>query len=135
MSTAWFADDDGHHLAAGVKGNLVDLDVIRRRELLMQLFILKNGPVENVLESGLEMTIKKRQFQYAVVFFECNVAMLFQNYAIHREGAGLVRTEDIHRTEVLDRVEPLDDHFFARHQECTLGQAHADDHGEHFGRE
>jgi hypothetical protein len=42
----------------------------------MQLFILENGAVENVLESGLEMAIEESQFQYSVIVFQRNVAML-----------------------------------------------------------
>src|SRR5271166_2004031 len=135
MRPAGLANDDGHHFAAKVEGNLVYLDIVRRREFLMQLLILENRAVENVLEPGLEMAIEECQFQYTVVLFECNVAMLFQNDAIHRQRAGFVCTQDVHCAEVLDRVEPLDDHFLARHQERALGQAYTHYHRKHLGRE
>src|SRR5208337_692138 len=135
MRPAGLVNDDGHHFATEVEGNLVYLDIVRSRQLLMQFLILQNRAVENVFEPGLEMAIEKCQFQYAVVVFQFDVAMLLQNNAIHRQRSGFVCAKHIHRTEVLDRVEPLDNHFLARHQKRALGQAYTHNHWKHLGRE
>ena len=41
--------------------------------------------------------------------------MPLQDHAVQRERAGLVGAEHVHRAEVLDRVQPLDDHLLPRH--------------------
>ncbi len=41
----------------------------------------------------------------------------------------------VHAAEILDGVEPLDDHLLAAHGERALGEADGDDHGQHLGRE
>src|ERR1700678_2894095 len=61
--------------------------------------------------------------------------MLLQNNAIHRQRSGFVSAQDVHRTEVLDRVEAFDNHFLARHEERALGQAYTHNHRKHFRRE
>ena len=54
---------------------------------------------------------------------------------VHRERAGLVGAEHVHRAEVLDGVEPLDDDLLLRHRQRALGEADRDDHRQHFRRQ
>ena len=61
--------------------------------------------------------------------------MPLQDDVIHRERTCLVGAQDIHRTEVLNGVDPLDDDFFAGHRQGAFGKAHRDDHRQHFGRQ
>ena len=48
-------------------------------------------------------------------------------------GAQDVGAQDIHRPEVLDRIEALDDHPLARHRDGPLRQIDGHDHRQHFG--
>src|SRR5215471_19850725 len=122
----------GHHLAAKIEGNLVHLGILRNGEVAMNLLMLQDGAVENVFQSGLKVTIEEGEFQYTETWLPNDITVLFKKDAVHRQRAGFVGTEDVHRAEVLDRVQPLDDHLLARHQQGALGEAHTYDHREHF---
>ena len=61
--------------------------------------------------------------------------MPLQDHAVQGERAGLVGAEHVHGAEVLDRVQPLDDHFLPRHADRAAGEADRDDHRQHFGRQ
>ena len=64
----------------------------------------------------------------AIIIIEGDIAVLFEDNAVYRERARLVRAQDIHRAQVLDRIEPLDDDLLARHQHGAFGETDAYDH-------
>ena len=101
----------------------------------MNLLMLEDGPIQDVFEPGLKVAIEERQLQDPLVFLQRHIAVLFEDDAVHGQRAGLVGAQHVHRAEVLDRVEALDDHLLARHQHRALGQAHAHDHRKHLRRE
>ena len=51
------------------------------------------------------------------------------------QGARLVRAEHVHAAEVLDRRQPLHDHFRARHPPRAAGEIDADDDRQELGHE
>ena len=71
---------------------------------------------------------------FLALVFE-NVAMDFEDDVVNGQRAGLVGAEHVHRAEVLDGIEPLDDDLLLRHGQRALGQADRDDHRQHFRRQ
>ena len=61
--------------------------------------------------------------------------MPLQHDAVLGQRAGLVGAQHIHAAEVLDGIEPLDDHLLAAHRQRALGQADRDDHRQHLRRQ
>src|SRR4030095_7954231 len=132
---AWrHGDHDGHQLAAEVERDLVHFKVVVCWKP-MNLLVLENRAVEHILKSGLEMAVEKRQLHYSLIIIWGDIAVLLEDNTVHRERARLVSAKDIHRAQVLDRIEPLDDDLLARHQHGALGEADADYHRKHFRRE
>src|SRR5664279_536606 len=111
-----------HEAAAKVEGDLIDLAVVRHSELLVDLRMSKNCTVQDVLEPRLKVAIEIGQYQYFIVVFEINIAVFLEHDPIGGQSTCLVRTEHIHRAEVLDGVEPFDDDLLARHQHRALGE-------------
>ena len=81
----------------------------------MQLDMLEHGDVEQVLQPGLEVAVQVGVLQHALDSSPRMSRCLFENDPVLRQRAGLVGAQDVHRPEVLDRIEPLDDHLLARH--------------------
>src|SRR6266481_503826 len=75
----------------------------------MKLLMLKNGPVENVLQTGLEVAIEERKFKDSIIVSQGNIIVMLQDHVVHRKGAGFVGAQHVHGAKVLDRIEPLDD--------------------------
>ena len=101
----------------------------------MQLRVFQHGAIEDIFQAGLKMADDISIAQDLFAFFLMNVAVQLQNDVIHRQRAGLVRAKHVHRAEVLNRVEPLDDDLLARHRHRALGQADRHNHRQHFRRE
>ena len=118
-----------------VEGDLIDLGVLRERRVLVHLRCCKDGPVHQVLQAGLEMAVEVGQEQHLLVLLQDHVTVLLQDDPVHGERAGLVRAEDVHGAEVLDRVQALDDHLLAGHGQRALGEADRHDHGQHLRRQ
>ena len=95
----------------------------------------EHGDVEQVLQPGLEVAVQVRVVQHALGLLAADVEMPLQDDAVLRQRAGLVGAQHVHRAEVLDRVEPLDDHLLARHRDRALGEADRHDHRQHFRRQ
>src|SRR5580693_7769320 len=55
-----------------------------------------------------------------------------QDDMVLSQRSRLVRAQNIHRAEILDRIEPLHDDLFARHGHRTLCEINRHDHGQHF---
>ena len=79
----------------------------------MSLGVRENRAVQDVLESSLEVAVEVRQCEDALVLTQDDVAMLFHDDVVHRQRAGLVRTQHVHRAQAFDGVDPLDHDFFA----------------------
>ena len=97
--------------------------------------VFQHRAVEDVFQAGLEMADEIGVAQHFVAFVFEDVAMEFQDDVVNRQRAGLVGAEHVHRAEVLDGIEPLDDDFFLGHRQRALGQADGNDHRQHFRRE
>jgi len=59
------------------------------------------------------VAVEEGELQYTEASLPNDITVLFKEDAVHRQSAGLVGAQDVHRAEVLDRVEPLDDHLLA----------------------
>src|SRR5690625_6964276 len=80
-------------------------------------------------------TVEICPFEYFIILVDQNIQMLGQNDFVDGKCSGFVRTEKIHGSDILDGVEPFDDHFLAAHAERSFGQIGGDDYGEHFRSE
>ena len=81
------------------------------------------------------MAVEIGVLQHPVRFLAADVEVALQDDAVLGQRPGLVGAQDIHRAEVLNGVEPLDDDLLARHRDRALGQVDGHDHRQHFRRE
>ncbi len=128
-------DDHRHPLAGEIEGDLVDFLVVRHRVLLVDLLELQDRAIQDVAEPRLKMAVEIGQHEDPFILVADDVAMPLQDHPVQGERAGLVGAEHVHGAEVLDRVQPLDDHFLPRHADGAAGEADRDDHRQHLGRE
>ena len=101
----------------------------------VRLACAQHRAVQHVLQAGLEVAVQVRQREHAVVLLQHHVAVPLQDHVVHRQRAGLVGAQHVHRAEVLDGVDPLDDHLLAAHGHRALRQADRHDHRQHLGRQ
>ncbi len=125
----------GHHAPGEVERDLVQLLVLLDHGLPVEVGAIQDRPVEQVLEAGLEVADQVAVQKHFLGFLSGHVAMPLEDDAILGERAGFVGAQHVHAPEVLNGVEPLDDHFLAAHGERALGEADRDDHGQHLRRE
>ena len=78
---------------------------LRDAGVRVALLVREHRAVEDVLEAGLEVAVDVGEGEHAVVFAQRDVAVLLQDDLVHRERAGLVGAQHVHRAEVLDRVD------------------------------
>ena len=97
--------------------------------------LFKNSPIENILQTSLEMTYQVRVQQHHLVFFANHIAVSLKDDMVHRKGAGLVRAQHIHRAKILYGIEPLHDDFLPRHEHRAFGETDRHDHGKHLWRQ
>ena len=107
-------------------------DMMRREKskgISSTLVTLRWGPsvrehrlVEQVLEAGLVKGVEVGQLEDALVLFADHVAVLLEDDPVLGEGPGLVGAQDVHRAEVLDGVEPLDDDLLLRQRDRADGE-------------
>ena len=98
--------------------------------------MLEHGDVEQILQPGLEVAVEVGVFKNTFInVFATYVEAALQDDAVLRQRAGLVGAEHVHRAEVLDGVEPLDDDLLPGHGHRALGEAHRDDHRQHLRRQ
>ena len=117
------------------KGSLIQLLILGDQRLLVEVGAIENRPVEQVLETRLEVADQVAIQKYFLGFPPGHVAMPLEDDAVLGERAGLVGAQNVHAAEVLNRVEPLDDHLSAAHRQRALGKADGNDHGQHLGSE
>jgi len=119
-----------------VEGDLVDLAVgLVQLQLGGQFDMVEHGTVQQVLQPGLVMAVEEGEVQHLVGVLAVGVGVARQRDLVLRQRAGLVGAQDVHRAEVLDRVQALDDDLLARQQHRALGQRAGDDHRQHLGRQ
>ncbi len=88
--------------------------------------------IHQVLHAALVQAVEQSQFQNAGAVAIIQTQMVFQNDAILCQGAGLVGTQHVHGTKVLDRVQTFDHHLVLGHGHRALGQVGGHNHGQHF---
>ena len=94
----------------------------------MHFLVLQDGAIEDVTKAGLEVANQISVTEdFEILLFE-NVAIDFQDDVVHRQRAGFVGAQHIHRAEVLDGVQALHDDFLLRHGDGAFGQANRNDH-------
>ena len=124
---------DGHHAPREIERYLIELLILLDQRFPVKIRTIQNRPVEQILEAGLEVADQVTVQQHLVGFAPRYVAVPHEDDTILSERAGLVRAQYVHAPEVLNGVEPLDDHFLAAHGERAIGEADGDDHGQHLG--
>ena len=128
--------DDRHPATREVERDLIDFRVVLQHvEFVGQLDVLEHRPIEEVLEARLVVAVQVGQFEDAQIGPARQIQVLLEHDLVLRQRAGLVGAEDVHRPQVLDRVQPLDDHLVPRHRDRATRQVGRDDHREHFRRE
>ena len=92
-------------------------------QVLAELDMLQHGHVEQVLQvrtgsscSGRRIAAPHRPPRRRMSTWR------FENDPVLRQRAGLVGAQHIHRAEILDRVEALDDDLLARHRHAPLAR-------------
>ena len=124
-----------HHAPREVEGNLVQLLELLDEFLLMKVRTVQDRRVQQVLQARLEVADEVAIEQHLVGLASRHVAVPLQHHAVFGQRSGLIGAQHIHSAEVLNRVQPLDDHLLAAHGDRALGQADGDDHGQHLRRE
>ena len=125
----------GHHAPREVEREFVQLLVLLDRRLPVEVGAIQDRPVQQVLEARLEVADQVAVQQHFLGFPPGDVAMPLKDDAVLGERAGFVGAQHVHASEVLDGVEPLDDHLLAAHGERAFGEADGDNHGQHLGGE
>src|SRR5450830_116478 len=128
-----FADHHRHAAALEVEGDFIDLAIGRGdRHFALQFGMFQNSHVEQVFQAGLVVAVEVGILHHFVVGLAQDVRVAFQDDLVLRQSAGLVGTQYVHGAEILNGVEPLDDHFLARQRHGAFGQCRGDDHRQHF---
>ena len=138
-------DDHAQATAREIEGHLVDLGIavaqalpqhgIGRDSRGCHVGSVDDSQVDKVLEAGLEEAVQKRMAQHARVLVAVGVEVALQHDAVFGEGAGLVAAQDVHRAEVLDRRQFLDDNLATGEVLGALRQARGHDDGKHLRRD
>src|ERR1017187_937941 len=128
-------DKDGHHAPGKVEGDFVELLILFDQSLLMKIRTAEDRRVQQVLEPRLEVADEVTVEQYLVRFPPGHVAVPLQYNTIFSERAGLIGAQHVHAAEILDGIEPLDDHLSAAHRNRAFGEAYGNDHRQHLGSE
>ena len=136
LAVAPFGHHHRHPVALEVKGDLVDLAVaFVQLQFNGQFHVVQHGPVQQVLEAALVVTVQESEGQHLVRGLAQRVDVLGQRDLVLGQGAGLVGAQHVHRAQVLDRVQPLDHDLAARQVHGAPGQGGGHDHGQHLGRQ
>ena len=75
------------------------------------------------------------QYSFAFVIAAIGIDVLFQNNLVARQRTRFVGAKNIHRTEVLDGIQVLDNRFLLRHGQSTFRKVGGYNHRKHLGRE
>src|SRR6185437_10605841 len=129
-------DRDREPTSGEVERYLVHLLVaVVALDLVLHVGMRQHREVEEILEPRLEMAVEVGVFEHAVVLLARDIEVKLHDDAVLRERAGLVGTQHIHRAEILDGVEALDDYLAPGHRDRALAQIDRYDHWQHLGRQ
>ena len=138
-------DNYAQATAREIEGNLVDLGVAVAQALAhhgigcdgrgCHIGTVDYGQVDKIFEAGLEEAVQKRMAQHARVLVAIGVEVALEHDAVFGEGAGLVAAQDVHRSEVLNRRQLLDDNLATGEVLGALRQARGHDDGKHLRRD
>ncbi len=103
--------------------------------ILANVDVLEDRDVEEVFQSGLKVTVQISILENAFQLFAANIQVSLQNDPVLRQRARLVGAEYVHRAEVLNGIEPLNDDLGAGHRGGAFRQINRHDHGQHFRRQ
>ena len=116
-----------------IERDFVHLPVILpQREHVRLVSVIHDGFVHQVAQAGLMVAVQEGVAQDTLIHIAVHVERIFQHDAILRQGPGLVRAQDVHGPEILDRIEMLYDDLFPGHGDRALGEVGGHDHGQHF---
>ena len=136
VRAAVLGDDNRHPATLEVERDFVDLGELRvRAKVLVHLDVFEHRHVEQVLEARLVVAVEVRVFEHALGLLAEHVDVLLQQHLVLRQRARLVGAQHVHRAQVLDRIQPLDDDLLAGHRQRALGEVDGHDHGQHFRRQ
>ena len=95
----------------------------------------EDGAVHQVLQSRLEIAVEIGVAQDAIflVLGSIHVHVALQYDVVLSQGAGLVGTEDVHGTEILNGVQILYDGLLARHDHRSFRKVGGYNHRQHLG--
>ena len=116
-----------------IERDFVHLPVILpQREHVRLVGVIHDGFIHQVAQAGLMVAVQEGVAQDTLIHIAVHVERIFQHDAILRQGPGLVRAQDVHGPEILDRIEMLYDDLFPGHGDRALGEVGGHDHGQHF---
>ena len=84
--------------------------------------MLQHRHIQQIFQSGLVVAIEVSHFQHVIGFLTPDIHVPCEKDLVLGQSAGFIGAQYIHRTKVLDRVQPLDDDFFTRQNHCAFGQ-------------
>jgi hypothetical protein len=96
---------------------------------------LDYGAIDQVFEARLEEAVQVGMLEDAPAVLAMQVHVCDQCHVILRERAGLVGTQNVHCTEVLEGVELLDDCLVSWHGYRAASQIRVHDHWQHLWRQ
>ena len=92
----------------------------------MHFMVVEDGAIEDIFQTCLKMTDEICIEQDGIVLFADNVAILLQDNMVERQCSGFVRTEHIHRSKILNRIQPFNDDLFLGHEYRATGETDGD---------
>ena len=138
-------DNYAQATAREIEGHLVDLGIAVAQALAQhgigcdsrgrQVGTVDDGQVDKVFEAGLEEAVQKRMAQHTRILVAVDVEVALEHDAVLGESAGLVAAQDVHRAEVLDRRQLLDDNLATGEVLGALRQARGHNDGKHLRRD
>ncbi len=91
--------------------------------------------VERAPDTGLEGAVEAREAQDAIAGLVLGIDMRRQRDPCFGERAGLVHAERVHRPEIVNRRQPLDDDLSLRHAQGAAGKRHRHHHRQQLRRQ
>ena len=125
-----------HASTAEIKGHFIHQPV-PLPQILHAFFIgvADHGRIQQIFEARLQPAVQKSVAQYIVVVLAVDITGIFQNNPVLGQRAGLVRTEHVHGSQVLDGVEPTDNDPLASHKHGPAHQIGRNHRGQHLRRQ
>ena len=96
--------------------------------------VRKNSLVHKVFQSGLEKTIEigMTQDTLVLVVAAIGIDIFFKDYLVASQCTGLVRTQNVHCSEILNGIKVFHDGFLFRHSNGSFRQVGSNNHRKHL---